>query len=298
MRMVVLGANGQLGSDLVRAAQADSAHVEVEPVYRRGLDVSNIESIPAFLAQRSFDVLVNCTSYHKTDEVEQNASKAFLVNAHAVKALAKACRTQRARLVHISTDYVFGGDASLPYRETDPPSPLNVYGASKLMGENLAKAEYPDGVLILRVASLFGVEGASGKGGNFVETMLRVAKEKGQVRVVNDITMSPTATHDVAKLILNLLEKRAPACIYHTVNSGHATWFEFARRIIQRAAVPAEVVPVSSEAFPTVAMRPSYSVLDNGKVATIAGPIPSWEDALERYLQAKGHVRKSPAMLL
>ena len=143
--------------------------------------------------------------------------------------------------------------------------------------------------LVLRVASLFGVAGASGKGGNFVETMIRVGKEKGELRVVDDITMSPTATEDVARALLKMLQTEAPPGVYHVVNSEPATWYSFAMEIVKGARIRAEVTPVTSEEFPTVATRPPYSVLDNEKVGGILEGMPSWRDALQRYLRAKGH---------
>ena len=288
MRVLVLGANGQLGSDLIRACGARSGAFEAVAVCRKDLDVSRAEEVGAALDRYEFDVLINCTSYHKTDEVERNATQAFAINAHAVKAIAGACARRGAMLVHISTDYVFDGRAGRPYRETDSPAPINVYGASKAMGENLARMSHGR-TIIARVASLFGVAGASGKGGNFVETMIRVGKEKGHLQVVNDITMSPTSTADVARMILDLLEKRAEPGIYHVVNSGQATWYEFARQIVERAGIRAEVLPITSDRYPTAAMRPAFSVLDNSKTASVVGEIPCWADALERYLAEKGH---------
>jgi dTDP-4-dehydrorhamnose reductase len=136
---------------------------------------------------------------------------------------------------------------------------------------------------------LFGVAGASGKGGNFVETMIRFGREKGHLRVVNDQTMSPTATADVAGAILKLLRSNAPAGLWHAVNSGAATWHAFAERIIRQAGVAATVEPISSSEFPTPAKRPAYSVLDNRKLAAAIGPMRAWQDALDSYLLAKGH---------
>ncbi|HZO99770.1 MAG TPA: dTDP-4-dehydrorhamnose reductase [Terriglobia bacterium] len=288
MRVVVLGANGQLGSDLIRAAPL-SPNLEVVPFYRKDLEVTDFAAIPVALSKVRFDVLINCTGYHKTDEAERHASQALAVNATAVKFLAEACKLRGARLLHISTDYVFGGDLTRPYRETDSPAPLNVYGASKFLGECLAWHAYAEGVIIARVASLFGVVGASGKGGNFVETMLRMGREKGHLRVVKDVTMSPTSTWDAARVILRLITERAPAGIYHLVNSGQATWFEFAREIIQRAGVAATVEAISSSEYPTPAIRPPYSVLDNAKASAVTGPIRCWEEALADYLKEKGH---------
>lgn len=291
MKVLLLGANGQLGSDLLRAQKTHFSGIEISPLYRNDIDVTDLETISSVLSSRGFDALINCTSYHKTDEVESNASKAVAVNARAPQRIAAACKAKGAVFVHISTDYVFGGGHSTPYLETDAPAPLNVYGASKLLGECLVEREYREKTLIARVASLFGVAGASGKGGNFVETMLRVAKEKGEVRVVNDVRMSPTSTADAACVILSLLEKNARPGVYHVVNSGDATWFEFAHEIIDRAGLAAKVIPITSSEFPSPAVRSDYSVLNNCKAASVAGPIATWKDALDRYLKDKGHVR-------
>lgn len=293
MRILILGANGQLGSDLLRACKSQSIKAEATALCRHDLDVSNLDAIKTVLLGYEFEALINCTSYHKTDEVERRATEAFAINAHAPQRMAAACKAKGARFIHISTDYVFGGGSPRPYVESDGTSPLNVYGASKLLGENLVLREYAEGSIIARVASLFGIAGSSGKGGNFVETMLRVAREKGEVRVVNDIRMSPTSTSDAARVILSLIEQRAAPGVYHVVNSGEATWFEFAREIISQAGIPARATPVTSQEFPTAAVRPSYTVLSNQKASRITGPIPHWRDALNGYLREKGHLAPS-----
>jgi dTDP-4-dehydrorhamnose reductase len=289
MIIAVLGANGQLGSDLVRAA--GSFGFEALALCRKDLDVCDLRAIPEVLGKRRFDVLVNCTSYHKTDEVEEHATEAFRINAHSVAALAKACRLCDARFVQVSTDYVFDGESARPYAETDYTSPLNVYGASKLLGEKVALREYGERTLIARVASLFGVAGSSGKGGNFVETILKKGKESGEVRVVDDITMSPTSTADAARAVLSLLGKNAGSGIYHVVNSGAATWYEFARQILEETGIAAKVTPVTRGEYPTKALRPACTVLDNRKTAQIVGEIVDWKVALREYLTLKGHVR-------
>lgn len=292
MNIAILGPNGQLGSDLFRTIRAQPSGVKLIPIGRQELDVSNVGNIAPVLAKRDFDALINCTSYHKTDEVEGNATLAFAINSHAVKAMAEFCRTRGAPFVHISTDYVFSGLTERPYVETDAASPINVYGASKAMGENLAMQSYPEGTYVLRVASLFGVAGASGKGGNFVETMIRVGREKGKLRVIDDITMSPTATADVAWMVHELLRRGAKPGIYHAVNTGEATWYEFAREIIQQAGITAEVDPIPSSQFPAAAQRPAYSVLGNEKIQAVVGEIPHWRDAVRRYLDAKGYIAR------
>lgn len=288
MKVLLLGANGQLGFDIQKVYQQKKPVLELITFTRQNLDVTQVEQIPQILGDLHFDFLINCTSYHKTDEVEKNADLAFTINCQAVRKMAESCIQKNATLIHVSTDYVFNGKNKLPYTENDNVGPLNVYGASKVMGEQLALLNPK--TYILRVASLFGLAGASGKGGNFIETMIKFGKEKGVLNVVNDITMSPTSTAWIAKAIFEIIQKKPEYGIYHTVNSGHATWYEFAAKIIEKAKVQAKVNPVTSNDFPTVALRPSYSVLDNSKLKNVMGDIPHWETELETYLREKGHI--------
>ncbi|MBI1910231.1 MAG: dTDP-4-dehydrorhamnose reductase [Deltaproteobacteria bacterium] len=298
MKILLLGANGQLGTDIRKVFEASGRNLELLPVTRKDLDVSKTNTIRPFLEKVGFQALINCTSYHKTDELESHAMEAFTINAHAVKEMAESCEQKKARFIHISTDYVFDGLSTRPYVETDPTAPLNIYGSSKGMGEQLALHYCPQ-TFILRVASLFGTAGSSGKGGNFVETMIRIGKEKKELDVVNDITMSPTATAEVAKMISSLLEKEASPGIYHAVNSGQATWYEFAKQIIKKAGIRATVKPStsttsrgdSSKEYPTKALRPKYSVLNNSKVASCVGTIPHWSESLDLYLRERGALR-------
>ena len=292
MKVLLLGPNGQLGHDILRAhAQAGEPFEMMRSLARDRLDVAALGAVGRVLRDLDFDILVNTTACNLVDKAEDEAAAlAFAVNAHAVRAMARVCTAKGARLFHVSTDYVFGGGAvhARPFREGDPTAPVNVYGASKAMGETFARLACED-VVILRVASLFGTAGASGKGGNFVETMIRVGREKGALRVVDDQAMSPTATADVARVLLRMLAEGCAPGLYHAVNDGSATWFEFAREIVRLAGVEAAVTPCSSEEYPTRAARPRYSVLDNAKVSAAFGPMPPWQDALDRYLRAKGH---------
>jgi dTDP-4-dehydrorhamnose reductase len=292
MNTVLLGPNGQLGTDIQTANMRAGEPLSLIPVGRSALDLSDIENSSRFLLDLDFQCLINCASYHKTDEVERNAQTAFTINTHLVREIAEICRKKNARLIHISTDYVYGGEPrSEPIVEVDCKAPINVYGASKSMGEDLARLTGADGA-ILRVASLFGIAGASGKGGNFVETMLRVARERGILRVVSDQTMSPTATKDVAEAIIKLIRADITKGIWHTVNSGAATWYEFAKQIIDRSGIKASVMPIASTEFPTIARRPAYSVLSNSKIGKAIGPMRTWQEALDQYLIAKGHREK------
>ena len=289
-RVLLLGPNGQLGHDILRAHESSGEPFDLLPLARGKLDVAEPGAVERVLGGLNFDVAVNCAAYTRVDEVEDNATLAFAVNAHAVAAMAQVCASKRARLIHISTDYVFGGDVERrsALREDHPTAPVNVYGASKAMGETLARLASDD-VVILRVASLFGVAGASGKGGNFVETMIRAGREKGALRVVDDQTMSPTSTADAARVIVRMLTDGCAPGLYHAVNTGSATWFEFAREIIRRAGIEADVTPCATEEYPVRAARPRYSVLDNTKVSAVFGAMPEWQDALDRYLRAKGY---------
>ena len=291
MKVALLGPNGQLGTDIQCACETRGTDDQLIPISRYRLDVTDKEALRSVLGEVEFDVLINCASYHKTDEAEANATIAFAVNTHAVQEMARICARKDAHLIHISTDYVFGGDVERtePLVETDPTAPVNVYGASKAMGEVLAWLAC-ERLTILRVASLFGVAGASGKGGNFVETMIRLGRERGKLKVVNDQKMSPTSTADIAWMIHRLIHGGAEPGIYHAVNSGTATWYEFACEIIQETRIDAEVAPCSSAEYPTVAMHPRFSALDNAKLAARFGDIADWRDALSRYLKAKGHV--------
>ena len=291
MRVVLLGPNGQLGTDIQHCHEDAGAPFELLALGRDRVDVALPGVIERQLEDFDFDVLINCTGYHKTDEVEDNAALAVAVNAHGVQSLAEVCARRRARLIHVSTDYVFGGDAARdrPLTEEDPVSPINVYGASKALGETLATLSH-DNLVIIRVASLFGVAGASGKGGNFVETMIRVGAETGALRVVNDQIMSPTATADVARVVLRILAEDCAPGVYHVVNDGAASWFDFAREIIARARVNATVTPCTSDEYPARASRPRYSVLDNSKTSLVFGPLPPWQASLDDYLRGKGHV--------
>jgi dTDP-4-dehydrorhamnose reductase len=283
MKCLLLGANGQLGSDFLKANSADG-QITITSLTRNELDVSNIANIKPTLLQYDFDVLINCVSYTNTEAAEKDPALAFILNAHSVKEMAQACAQKNARLVQISTDYVFGQNfAAKPLLETDCPFPVNVYGASKLMGEAFVQMFCQD-YLIFRVASLFGL---GGKGNNFVEKIYAHATNTKTIRVVDDQVMSPTSSIDVAKIILQAIALKAKTGIYHGVNSGATTWYDFAKSIVANAKLSAEVIPVKSTEFPSAIVRPTYSALDNSKLAQIVGPIAHWEVALQNYFKTR-----------
>lgn len=287
MKIVVLGANGQLGSDILRMNQ-DNYNLNIFALTRQEVDVTDKNALNSVLHDYNFDILINCTSYHNTEQVEANVKLAFDINAFAVKEMATICKEKQSRFFHISTDYVFQ-NSNHPLTEESVPSPLNIYGSSKLMGEALATSIHNDTV-IFRVASLFGVKGASGKGGNFVETIIKKAKEKKPLRVIADQKMSPTYTYDLAEMILKSAINKIPPGIYHAVNSGRASWYEFAQKILELANIKADCAPITAKEYLSIVLRPTFSVLDNSKIKKYVGDIPIWQDALERYLTEKKHI--------
>jgi dTDP-4-dehydrorhamnose reductase len=291
LKVALFGAGGQLGADLLRTAALAGPAVEVVALKRPVLDAFDLQGTRARLADLAFDVAINCVAATRVDDCERDATGAAAVNAAFAAFIARECAGRGARLAHVSTDYVFGaGGEREPIAETACRSPVNVYGATKSLGEDLARLEHDD-VLVVRVAALFGLAGASGKGGNFVETMIRLARERGRLRVVADQTTSPTGTLDAARGIWALLGAQAAPGVYHVANMGAASWCDFARAIVADAGVTAEVEAISSAEFPTPARRPAYSALDGARAVSVSGRrLPHWRDALGEYLREKGHV--------
>ena len=290
-RVLLLGGDGQLGRDIRRAhGEAGEPFTLLAPG-RGEIALTDSAALRTALGDIDLDVIVNCAAYNRVDEAEGDRAAAFAVNARAVGALADIAHGRGARLVHVSTDYVFGGDRARrdPIDEAAPRAPVNVYGCSKAAGERAA-IEACDDHVVLRVASLFGVAGLGGRGGNFIETMIRLARSGAPIRVVDDQVMSPTSTRDVAGVVVRLLEAGAPAGIYHLVNRGAASWHEFATAIFEMVGAEVAVSPCTSDDFAASAPRPAYSVLDATKIERRFGPLPHWREALRAYLVDAGHL--------
>lgn len=282
MKVLLIGANGQLGSDLVRVL----TDVDLIPLTHQDVDICEPVGLRATLRRHRPDIVLNMAAYHKVDECEVNAEKSFAVNALGVRNLALACRELDCALLHMSTDYVFDGSKKSPYVETDPPRPINVYGISKLAGEYFVRYIL-DRYWIVRSQWLYGVAGASGKGGNFVELMLRLAREGRDIRVVNDQVGSPTYTLDLAHKIAQLI-KTEHYGLYHITNSGECTWYQFACKIWELSGLSPNAEPTTTAAFGATATRPSYSVLDNAALRAIGlDDMRPWEEALAAYLEER-----------
>lgn len=287
VRLLVLGCRGQVGHDVLAAATT-ADHVDARGLDRTRLDLRDVDSIGERLSDIPFDVLMNCAAYTQVDAAESDAATAFMVNAYAVEALAACCARRGARLIHVSTDYVFSGETDRPYHPDDSPAPLNVYGASKLVGEALARRACPEGTVVVRTSSVFGVAGARrAGGGNFVETMLRLGEERGRLRVVADNVMAPTFSADLARGLLDLVRIEPEPGIYHLTNEGQTSWHGLAAAAVDMAGVAAEMTPIAAADYPSPARRPRFSVLDTRRATEITGRMPAWQDALRRYLASR-----------
>jgi dTDP-4-dehydrorhamnose reductase len=287
VKFVILGAGGQLAHDLLRRLGGE----DVLPLTHEDLDISNPEGVRKVIADAEPDVVINTAAFHQVDACEDEPERAFLVNALGVRNVAEACTEVDSVLVHLSTDYVFDGSRRKPWNESDLPNPLSVYGASKVAGEYFARNISPRH-FVVRSSGLYGVKGASGKGGNFVETMLRVAREGKPLRVVDDQVLSPTYTKDLAAKILELIGSDRYG-LFHISNSGECSWYAFARAIFELAGVDADLKPTISEEYPQKARRPPYSVLDNDALRNLGlALLRPWREALGDYLVEKGHLPK------
>jgi dTDP-4-dehydrorhamnose reductase len=283
MKIVVLGGQGQLGRDLVGRLSGT-----VLGLGRAEADLTDPDRLGKTLAESRPDVVVNCAAYNFVDRAEDEPEVAFRVNTWGVRTLAGICRDLGAFLVHYSTDYVFGLDVSraTPWDESDPPGPVSVYGLSKLAGEYLVRSICP-GHLVLRTCGLFGRHGVGGKGTNFVETMLRLARQGKPLRVVADQTCSPSYTVDVARATAALLHTGATGLV-HVVNTGGCTWYELARETLALAGLVADLTPIASSEYPAKARRPRYSVLGSkGLVAVGVSELRPWREALREYLSER-----------
>jgi dTDP-4-dehydrorhamnose reductase len=282
MKIAVLGAAGQLGRDLCPRLAVLG---EVVSLSRADIDLAKPDTIAPAVAAHRPDVFVNCAAYNFVDKAETDFDGPTVVNITGVRVLADTCAAAGTKLVHFSTDYVFGLDTTrtTPYTEGDPTGPVSVYGVSKLGGEQMTFAASPNN-LVIRTCGLYGVWGSGGKGGNFVETMLRLAGQGKPLRVVNDQRCTPSYTADVADATVRLIARGATG-LFHVVNGGDCTWYEFAAEIFGLAGLKPDLTPITSAEFGAAAQRPAYSVLSTAKLASFLGSsLRPWRDALAAYL--------------
>uniref|UniRef100_A0A7C4W3A8 dTDP-4-dehydrorhamnose reductase n=1 Tax=Geoglobus ahangari TaxID=113653 RepID=A0A7C4W3A8_9EURY len=286
MKVAVIGANGQLGTDLVEVFK--DSPFEVIPLTHKDLDVTILDTL-GILKELKPDVIINTAAYVRVDDSELYPEKAFQVNAIGALNVARVASEIDAVNVYISTDYVFDGTKGEPYTEEDTPNPINVYGLSKYAGEIFTR-NYSKKYYIVRVASLYGKAGARGKGGNFVDFMIQKARNGEEIRVVDDTFMSPTYTKDVARTLKKFLELKPEFGVYHMVNEGFCSWYEFAKAIFKVLEWNVKVKPIKSSELKRLAKRPGFSALRNRKLKELNLKMRPWREALEDYLRERGYL--------
>lgn len=293
MNILVTGADGQLGRMLAKASSMSAdeyIYTDVRPDAERGilgLDITDSAAVESFLSAGNIDVIVNCASYTAVDKAEEDAEKADLINNMAVASLAECARRHDAVLIHISSDYVFDGKASVPYTEESPLSPLSVYGKTKADSE---KAVIGSGCrhIIFRTSWLYCLEGK-----NFVKRILEKSAESPQLKVIFDQVGTPTYAPDLAGMIFHIIENRMldKTGLYNYSNEGVCSWYDFAHEICLQSGHLCDVLPCHTDDYPRVAARPHYSVLDKTKVKSMFGiEIPHWKDSLAIFMNEMNNI--------
>lgn len=280
MKLLVTGVKGQLGHDIVKECEKrgiDAVGVDIEE-----MDITDAAACERVIREARVDAVVHCAAYTAVDAAEDNVALSRKINAEGTENIVRVCRELDIKMMYFSTDYVFNGEGERPWRTDDKREPLNVYGQTKYEGE-LAVENSLEKYFILRIAWVFGVNGK-----NFIKTMLRLGKEKGAVSVVNDQIGSPTYTADLAVLVVDMIQTDRYGT-YHATNEGLCSWYAFACQIFKEAGMDVKVTPVSSDAFPAKAKRPFNSRMDKSKLTENGfSLLPSWQDALRRYLKEIG----------
>jgi dTDP-4-dehydrorhamnose reductase len=287
MRILVTGKNGQLGRSIHKLVTNTEQTDDFVFVGREELDLSNQNNIARYFENNVFDTIINCAAYTAVDKAEEEQDLANKVNHLAVKKLAEITNKQQAKLIHISTDYVFDGESNKPYVETDKTSPINVYGKTKLAGEKALQEVMPDNAIIIRTSWVY-----SEYGNNFVKTMLRLGKERDEINIVSDQIGSPTYATDLAEAILAIINNKDyqneenSTEIYHYSNEGDISWYEFAKEVFKIERVECKVAPITTQQYPTLARRPNFSTLNKRKIKKDFDIIKilSWKNSLKQCL--------------
>jgi len=280
MSVVVVGAAGQLGRDICHELGSRAVSLR-----HKEIELTDSASVRSVLTELRPEAVINTAAFNRVDDAESRPQEAFGVNAFGVRSLSEVCRDLDCLLVHFSTDYVFGLERgrSAPIGEVEAPGPVSVYGLSKLAGEYFVRTICAKH-FVIRTCGLYGLHGSGGKGTNFVETMLRLGRERGQVSVVNDQRCTPTFTVHLAQATLELI-RHHDFGLFHWTNSGDCSWHEFACEIFRQADMDVQCKPISTAEFAARAARPKYSVLATEKIQRLGLPAPRpWREALREYL--------------
>ncbi|HEY9181374.1 MAG TPA: dTDP-4-dehydrorhamnose reductase [Candidatus Baltobacteraceae bacterium] len=281
-RVLLLGGSGQLGGEIRRLWTGFEVH---SPSHAE-LDITDARAVAQAVATADADAVVNCAAFHNVERCESEPDKAFAANALAVNVLAEACAEHGAVFVTISTDYVFDGDLRRPYAEADCPNPLSVYAASKYAGE-LLTLRLQTAAYVVRTCGVYATRASTSKGHTFVDRIITQARAGEPVRVVRDQTVSPTYAAHLADGLLQLLKSGAEYGLYHMVNEGAATWYDFASEALRIAGIDCEIEPVSYKDWPSRVRRPAFSALENAKLQAVGIILPSWRDGVAAYIRAR-----------
>lgn len=287
MKILITGRNGQLGTEVYKCFERGYTELGIPEVLKENnevtgidvdeLDITDLKAVSKLFEAEKYDAVINCAAYTNVNMCETEKLSAFKVNAIGPRNLAICCEKTGAKLIHVSTDYVFPGNGTKPYVECDVCAPQSVYGSTKYLGEKYVQ-QFCSRYFIVRTAWLYGYYG-----NNFVKTMMRIGKEKGAAKVVDDQRGNPTNAADLAHHLLKLLNTEEYG-IYHGTGNGECSWYEFTKKIMEFASINAEITPCTTEEYPTPAKRPAYSSLDNMMFkATVGDEFRDWEDALKNF---------------
>jgi dTDP-4-dehydrorhamnose reductase len=287
MKILVTGKNGQLGKSINKMIVNNKRDNEFVFVGREELDQSKKNSITSYFENNNFDIIVNCAAYTAVDKAEEEKELADQVNHLAVAQLAEIANKQQAKLIHISTDYVFDGESIEPYLESDPTRPINTYGKTKLAGEKAVLNLMSRNAVIIRTSWVY-----SEYGNNFVHTILKLGKDRDKLSIVDDQVGSPTYAGDLAKVIINILQNEKfintelMTQVYHYSNLGECSWYKFTKEIFELSDTKCTIYPITTKQYPTPAKRPMFTVLNKNKIIKKFDiNIPKWEDSLGRYIK-------------
>jgi len=288
MRILVTGKNGQLGRSIQKIVNTDTKIDKNQSpndfifVGREDLDLGNESNISHYFKNNKFDIIINCAAFTAVDKAEQELELVNQINHLAVKQLARIANKQQAKLIHVSTDYVFDGESNKPYLETDTPNPVNVYGITKLAGEKALQTVMPINAVVIRTSWLY-----SEYGNNFISTMLKLGKERDELKVVSDQIGSPTYAADLADIILEIIKHKKfrdrgqTTQIYHYSGEGEISWYEFAKEIFKIEKIECELHPVKSQQYPSPGKRPKNTILSQDKIVKAFNiKISNWESSL------------------
>ncbi len=289
MKILIIGKNGQLGKSINKIILKNQLHNHNQFVFtsRKELDLSIKDSIINYFNTNQFDIVVNCAAYTAVDKAESEEKKAKILNHIAIQEIALLLKNKKTKLIHISTDYVFDGEGKKPYKENDPPNPINVYGRTKLLGELAIIKNMPKNALIIRTSWLYSEFNV-----NFVTSMLRLGSERNQLSIVSDQIGAPTYAVDLAKTILTITQNETfikpnqPTQIYHYSNLGSCSWFDFAKKIFELANINCKISPIKTKDFDSQAKRPLFSIMNKNKILnTFDLNISNWKESLNECIK-------------